>query len=80
MSDTLLKMSLFRCASASHFSSRAFSCSRSFRRLAAMAFIALLHPFLSGKMRLGLVPHIQARLLARHLRGDHDLYPELIWK
>jgi CRISPR-associated protein Cas1 len=28
------------------------------------------HPFLNEKMTLGLVPHIQARLLARHLRGD----------
>ena len=40
----------------------------------------LLHPFVNEKMQLGLVPHIQARLLARHLRGDHDLYPEFIWR
>jgi CRISP-associated protein Cas1 len=33
------------------------------------------HPFLQEKMSLGLVPHIQARLLARHLRGDLDVYP-----
>ena len=38
------------------------------------------HPFLNEKMTLGLVPHIQARLLARHLRGDHDAYPPFVWK
>ena len=38
------------------------------------------HPFLNEKMTLGLVPHIQARLLARHLRGDSDVYPPFAWK
>ncbi|MBX3423667.1 MAG: type I-C CRISPR-associated endonuclease Cas1 [Pirellulaceae bacterium] len=38
------------------------------------------HPFLGEKMTLGLVPHIQARLLARHLRGDSDAYPPFTWK
>ncbi|KMY68409.1 CRISPR-associated protein Cas1 [Desulfocarbo indianensis] len=33
------------------------------------------HPFLNEKMPLGLVPFIQALLLARHLRGDLDAYP-----
>ena len=40
----------------------------------------LTHPFLGEPVTLGLVPHLQARLLARTLRGDHDLYPEFIWK
>jgi CRISPR-associated protein Cas1 len=40
----------------------------------------LTHPFLGEKMTLGLVPHIQAQLLARHLRGDMDGYPAFIWK
>ena len=40
----------------------------------------LMHPFINEKIALGLVPHVQARLLARTLRGDHDLYPEFIWK
>lgn len=40
----------------------------------------LTHPFLDEKMTLGLVPHIQAQLLARHLRGDVDGYPAFIWK
>jgi CRISPR-associated protein Cas1 len=40
----------------------------------------LTHPFLGEKVTLGLVPHIQAQLLARHLRGDTDGYPPFIWK
>jgi CRISPR-associated protein Cas1 len=40
----------------------------------------LTHPFLGEKITLGLVPHIQAQLLARHLRGDIDGYPAFIWK
>jgi len=32
------------------------------------------HPVVEQKMPLGLVPHIQARLLARHLRGDLPAY------
>lgn len=40
----------------------------------------LTHPFLGEKVTLGLVPHIQAQLLARHLRGDIDGYPAFIWK
>ncbi len=38
------------------------------------------HPFLSEKMPLGLVPHVQAQLLARHLRGDLDGYPAHVWR
>lgn len=40
----------------------------------------LLHPFLNESVSMGMVPHLQARLLARTLRGDHDIYPEFIWK
>jgi CRISP-associated protein Cas1 len=40
----------------------------------------LLHPFLDEKVSLGLLPYIQARLLARHLRGDLDGYPPFVWK
>ncbi len=29
---------------------------------------------------IGLIPHIQARLLARHLRGDLDHYPPFVWR
>lgn len=32
------------------------------------------HPVLGQQVPLGLVPHVQARLLARHLRGDVEAY------
>lgn len=38
------------------------------------------HPFLDEKIVLGLLPHIQAMLLARHLRGDLNGYPPFLWK
>lgn len=38
------------------------------------------HPFLDEAAPLGLVPHLQAQLLARHLRGDLDAYPPWFWK
>lgn len=38
------------------------------------------HPYLGEKMTWGLVPHAQALLLARHLRGDLDEYPPFFWK
>ncbi|MES1939669.1 CRISPR-associated protein Cas1 [Salinisphaera sp. T5B8] len=38
----------------------------------------LVHPFLDERVPLGLVPSIQAQLLARHLRGDLDAYPPFI--
>lgn len=38
------------------------------------------HPFLGEKIMWGLVPHVQALLLARYLRGDLDEYPPFLWK
>jgi CRISPR-associated protein Cas1 len=38
------------------------------------------HPYLNEKVCWGLVPHIQAMLLARYLRGDIDGYPPFLWK
>lgn len=38
------------------------------------------HPYLGEKIPIGLIPHIQAQLLARHLRGDLDGYPPFFWK
>jgi CRISPR-associated protein Cas1 len=38
------------------------------------------HPFLGEKTTVGLLLHLQARLLARHLRGDLDAYPPFLWK
>lgn len=38
------------------------------------------HPFIEETAPLGLVPYLQAQLLARHLRGDLDAYPPWFWK
>ncbi len=38
------------------------------------------HPFLDEKTSVGLLVHLQARLMARLLRGDLDAYPPFIWK
>ncbi len=40
----------------------------------------LTHPFLGEKIPWGLVPYVQALLLARCLRGDLDAYPAFLWK
>ncbi len=40
----------------------------------------LMHPFLEEKVTVGLLMHMQALLLARHVRGDLDGYPPFIWK
>ncbi|HOV86820.1 MAG TPA: type I-C CRISPR-associated endonuclease Cas1c [Syntrophobacteraceae bacterium] len=40
----------------------------------------ILHPFLGEKVRVGMLFHIQALLLARSLRGELDAYPPFIWK
>lgn len=38
------------------------------------------HPFLDEKVAIGLLPHVQAMLLARFLRGDLDGYPPFIFR
>jgi CRISPR-associated protein Cas1 len=40
----------------------------------------IVHPFLGERLPLGLIPYVQALLLARHLRGDLDGYPAFFWK
>ncbi len=40
----------------------------------------LTHPYLKEKLPWGLVPYVQALLLARYLRGDLDAYPPFLWK
>lgn len=37
------------------------------------------HPFLAEKAPFGLVPWLQAQILARHLRGDLEAYPPWFW-
>ena len=38
------------------------------------------HPYLKEKVEWGMVPYVQAMLLARYLRGDLDGYPAFLWK
>ena len=38
------------------------------------------HPFLNEKLEWGMIPHAQAMLLARCIRGDLDEYPPFFWK
>ena len=38
------------------------------------------HPYLGEKVEWGMVPYVQAMLLARYLRGDLDSYPVFLWK
>jgi CRISPR-associated protein Cas1 len=40
----------------------------------------MVHPFLGESASLGIFFHLQALLLARHVRGDLDGYPPVIWK
>ena len=37
------------------------------------------HPILDEKVPFGLLPHVQARLLARHLRGDLEAYTPVLY-
>lgn len=38
------------------------------------------HPYMGERVKIGLLFHLQALLLARHLRGDLDGYPPFLWK
>lgn len=40
----------------------------------------LTHPYLEEKLPWGMIPYIQALLLARYLRGDLEEYPPFLWK
>lgn len=35
--------------------------------------------YLKERIPFGLIPHVQAMLLARFLRGDLDAYPPFFW-
>ena len=37
-------------------------------------------PYLEEKLPWGLVPYVQALLLARYIREDLDAYPPFLWK
>ena len=38
------------------------------------------HPFLREKIAIGLIPYVQALLLARYIRGGLDAYPAFFWR
>ncbi len=40
----------------------------------------VMHPYLNEKVSIGLLPHCQAMLLARHIRGDTEFYPPFLVK
>jgi CRISPR-associated protein Cas1 len=40
----------------------------------------IIHPYLSERIEIGLLPHAQALLMARYLRGDIEMYPPFYWK
>lgn len=39
----------------------------------------IMHPYLKERIPNGLIPHVQALLLSRYLRGDLDAYPPFFW-
>ena len=42
--------------------------------------VEIQHHVVNQKMPLGLVPHVQATLLARHLRNDLGVYPPFVYR
>lgn len=40
----------------------------------------IIHPYLNEKMPVGLLPYVQAKLLARYVRNDIDDYPVFLFK
>lgn len=38
------------------------------------------HSFLNERLKIGLIPYVQAQLFARFLRGDLEAYPPFFWK
>jgi CRISPR-associated protein Cas1 len=40
----------------------------------------IVHPFLNQKIEIGLIPYIEAQLLAKVIRGDLDEYPAFLWR
>ena len=40
----------------------------------------IMHPWFEETVPIGLLPWLQAQILARHLRGDCDSYVPFLWK
>lgn len=51
-----------------------------FQSLQAKKQEKIIHPFLGEEVEIGLLPYIQAMLLARHLRGDLAAYPPFLMR
>ena len=51
-----------------------------FQSLQAKKQEKIIHPFLGEEVEIGLLPYIQAMLLARHLRGDLAEYPPFLMR
>lgn len=51
-----------------------------FQALQAKKQEKITHPFLGEEIAIGLLPHVQAMLLARHLRGDLAEYPPFLMR
>lgn len=51
-----------------------------FQTLQAKKQEKIMHPFLQEEVEIGLLPYIQAMLLARHLRGDLAEYPPFLMR
>lgn len=51
-----------------------------FQSLQAKKQEKIIHPFLQEEVEIGLLPYIQAMLLARHLRGDLAEYPPFLMR
>lgn len=51
-----------------------------FQALQAKKQEKIVHPFLGEEVEIGLLPYIQAMLLARHLRGDLAEYPPFLMR
>ena len=51
-----------------------------FQALQAKKQEKIIHPYLQEEIAIGLLPHIQALLLARHLRGDLAQYPPFLMR
>ena len=51
-----------------------------FQALQAKKQEKIIHPYFQEEIEIGLLPHIQALLLARHLRGDLAQYPPFLMR
>lgn len=40
----------------------------------------IIHPYLNEKIEIGLLPYVQAMLMARYIRQDIDNYPVFLIK